>query len=76
MAQLLIRDLEQETIDRLKLRAQEHHRSLQSELKSIVEAATKMSIDEARKVTKAWQARLAGKHFSDSASLIREDRDK
>jgi plasmid stability protein len=74
MAQLLIRNIEPAVIKRLKVRAKLHHRSLQGELKSIVEAATKMSMEEAAKASLTWHKRLAGQTFSDSADLLREDR--
>lgn len=76
MAELLIRNLDPVVIKRLKIRAKKHHRSLQGELKSIVESATKMSIEEARKTSNAWHKRLSGQSFSDSAKLLREDRDR
>lgn len=47
MAQLLIRDIDTEIIKRLKQQAKQNHRSLQGELKFIVEHATKMSMEEA-----------------------------
>jgi plasmid stability protein len=76
MAELLIRNLEPEVIKRLKLRAKQHHRSLQGELKYIVETATKMSIEEARKASNAWHKRLSDHSFSDNAALLREDRNR
>ncbi len=76
MAELLIRNLEPEVIKRLKMRAKLHNRSLQGELKYIVESATKLSIEEARKISDAWHKRLLGQTRSDSAKLIREDRDR
>lgn len=76
MAQLLIRNLEPEVIKRLKLRAKQHHRSLQSELKCIVVAATKMSIEEARQLSSEWHKRLSGHSFSDSTRMIWEDRNR
>jgi len=74
MPQLLIRDIDAETIKRLKLRALQHHRSLQGELKFIVETATKLSLEEASRVSAKWHKRLSGHAFSDSATLLREDR--
>jgi len=62
MAELLIRNLEPGVIKRLKQRAKQHHRSLQGELKSIVEAAVKMSMEEAIKASNAWHKRLSGQH--------------
>ncbi|HLB41938.1 MAG TPA: hypothetical protein VJN02_03620 [Gammaproteobacteria bacterium] len=76
MADLLLRNVEPEVIKRLKLRAKQHHRSLQRELKSIVEAATKMSMEEARKASNAWHKRLSDRSFSDSAKFLRGDRNR
>lgn len=74
MAQLLVRDLEKETIERLKKRAKQHDRSLQGEVKLILQNAAKLSMTEASNVARDWQKRLSGRKFSDSALLIREDR--
>jgi plasmid stability protein len=76
MMQLLIRDLQAETVQRLKTRAKRHGRSLQGEVKAILEAAAGYSMAEAHAVSVAWAARLAGREFSDSADLIREDRER
>ncbi len=76
MAQLLVRDLDPETIERLKARAKHHGRSLQGEVKAILEAAASVSIDEARRISEQWYGRLAGREFADSAELIREDRER
>jgi antitoxin FitA len=76
MAQLLVRDLEKKTIERLKMRAKQHDRSLQGEVKSILQNAAKLSMVEASNIARGWQKRLAGKKFSDSSFLIREDRDR
>lgn len=75
MPDLLIRNLDSSTINSLKLLAKKHHRSLQGELKCIIETATKVSFADAAKISAAWQQRLSGGAFSDSASLVREDRD-
>jgi plasmid stability protein len=76
MAQLLVRDLEKETIERLKMRAKQHDRSLQGEVKLILQNAAKFSMAEASDVARGWQKRLGGRKFSDSSILIREDRDR
>jgi plasmid stability protein len=76
MAQLLVRDLEKETIERLKMRAKQHDRSLQGEVKLILQNAAKLSMAEASNVARGWQKRLSDRKFSDSSLLIREDRDR
>jgi plasmid stability protein len=76
MAQVLVRDLDPEVVERLKDRARQHGRSLQGEVRSILEgAAETYTMSEAREVSREWQERFAGRKFSDSAELIREDRD-
>ena len=77
MAQLLVRDLDTETINRLKERAKRYHRSLQGEAKLILEeAARRMTMEEARGIAEKWQKKLKGRVFSDSVSLLREDRNR
>jgi len=76
MAQLLVRNLEKETIERLKMRAKQHDRSLQGEVKLILQNAAKLSMAEAANIARDWQKRLAGRKFTDNAILIREDRDR
>jgi antitoxin FitA len=76
MGSILVRDLDQNTIDRLKERARLNGRSLQQEVKGLVErAAETLTMLEARRVSEQWRHQLGGRRFSDSAQLIREDRD-
>lgn len=76
MAQVLVRDLDPAALERLKERAARHGRSLQSELKSILETAATFSMSEARQVAEQWRQLFAGQPMSDSSELIREDRDR
>lgn len=77
MSQMLVRDLDPEVIERLKARAHSHGRSLQKEVKAILEeAAATLSMSEAAEVSGLWRERLAGREHGDSAELIREDREE
>jgi len=76
MSQLLVRDLAPETIERLKEQAQQQGRSLQAEVKRILEQAVEFSAGEARGAAARWREHLAGQVLSDSADLVREDRDR
>ncbi|MGH2586568.1 MAG: FitA-like ribbon-helix-helix domain-containing protein [Dehalococcoidia bacterium] len=77
MAQILVRNLEPEVVDRLKKRAQSHGRSLQAEVAEILrEESQKMTMAEARAAAEEIQRRFAGRTFPDSAELIREDRER
>jgi len=74
MAELLVRNLDQETLKRLKLRAKRHRRSLQGEAKLILEEAAALQLEDARNLIEKIRAQFSGKKFSDSATLIRRDR--
>jgi plasmid stability protein len=74
MPQLLVRDLNEETIKGLKARAKKHQRSLQGEVKHILEEASLKSMEGARELAEKIRSRLAGSIFSDSSELIRQDR--
>ena len=76
MPDILVRDLDSHTIARLKLSAKQHGRSLQREVKAILEEIVPMTMGEARAVSEKWQKHLRGRTFSDSAKLIREDRER
>ena len=77
MAQVLVRQLDDKIVDRLKKRAKEHRRSLQSEVKSILEDAVP-DYERAWKRIDSLRLRLkrSGRKFSNSADLIRKDRDR
>lgn len=77
MAQVLVRELSDQIVKRLKNRAKEHGRSLQAEVKIILEEAV-LDYEQARKRIHALRNKLkrSGKTFSDSTDLIREDRDR
>lgn len=77
MAQILVRDLDQGVVERLKKRAREDGRSLQSEVKAILEQAArapKVDMETARKISADFRHKFKGRKFPDTAGLIREDR--
>jgi antitoxin FitA len=77
MAQVLVRGLDDEVVDRLKERAARNGRSLEAELRVVLIAMAERKpvadpLAEARKIREMF----AGRQFSDSTELIREDRDR
>ncbi|MEO8325137.1 MAG: Arc family DNA-binding protein [Nitrospirota bacterium] len=76
MAQVLVRQLDEKVVERLKRRAQEHGRSLESEVRTILEEAVP-DYEGAWKRIEQFQKRLkkSGRTISDSAELLWEDRD-
>jgi plasmid stability protein len=76
MAQILVRDLSPHIVARLKNRAERNGRSLQDEVKAILKSAAKLSMAEAREVAAQLRQSLQGRMTSDSADLLREDRER
>jgi len=74
MPQILVRDLDDVLVERLKRQAKRHHRSLQGEVKAILIESARMTPEEMLSAAEGWQRRLAGGKFSDSSRLVREDR--
>ena len=76
MAQVLVRQLNDKLVERLKKRAKEHGRSLQSEVKTILEEAVPDYEGAWKRIAKVQKdLKQAGKTFSDSTLFIREGRD-
>lgn len=58
MAQILVRDIDPEIIECLKLRAKEHNRSLQGEVKSILEENARSTASASRRPSFEWVGAL------------------
>jgi plasmid stability protein len=76
VAQLLVRDLAPETVARLKERARRNRRSLQGEVRSILEREAESGAPGAWDLAERIRASFGGKRFTDSAALVREDRER
>lgn len=74
MASVLIRDLDEAAVEKLKARAARNGRSLQTELKAIIERAAVVDIVESREAAARIRRKLSGRKHSDSAALIADDR--
>ena len=77
MPSILIRDLDKATIKKLKARAADNGRSLQTEVKDLLErSAQEMTFKELRRRADEFSKRFEGRRFTDSVELIREDRER
>jgi plasmid stability protein len=77
MGQILVRGLDDTVLDRLRKRAAGHNRSLEAELREILEQASRqVDLATARDLADRVRRKLEGRVHSDSAELIREDRDR
>jgi len=75
MANVLVRDLDAEVLKRLKAAAKAHGRSLQAEIHDVLERASTRNLAETRRLSAQWLKRLRSSSHSDSAVMVREDRD-
>ena len=75
MPNVLVRDLDDEVLQQLKAAAKANHRSLQAEIHDVLRRANARNLAETRRLSAKWLKRLNRTRHSDSADLIREDRD-
>jgi antitoxin FitA len=76
MAQLMVRNLDDDLVRRLRIRAAEHGRSGEEEHRRILEAALRPCDKAFWAKAAALRAATRGRGGPDSADLIREERDR
>jgi plasmid stability protein len=77
MAQVLIRDLDETVVEILKSRAATNGRSLQAELKAILEEQARLAhTAEARALAERIRQRIDARPQTDSGDLQAEDRQR
>ena len=76
MAEILVRGLDAQTIKRLKEQAARHGRSLQAEVKSILDQAAGKTLKELLAEAARIRRRFKSRSMMDSCDLIRQDRDR
>ncbi len=74
MAQVLVRDVDRKVLENLKKRARAHGRSLEAELRDILERASRVDMSRARGLAQRIRKKLAGRKHTDSAELLADDR--
>lgn len=72
MPDVLIRDLSPETIKNLKGRAHRNGRSMQAELKSIIDQAAQTEFMDAEILSAKIRRMLEGRRHTDSAEVTRK----
>lgn len=78
MPDLLIRNIDKETLDTLKSIAAKNNRSLQNELHEMLNAYSHSDLTDFRNLVNEIQAEYSasGKTFSDSVDALNEDRNR
>lgn len=75
MAQILVRNLDESVIERLKARARNNGRSLEAEVRQILMQSAKVDMAASRRRIMEIRKKMQGRSFTDSVELIREDRE-
>jgi plasmid stability protein len=76
MAQIIVRNLDDAVVERLKAQAKDNNRSLEAEVRLILEQSSRVDMAQARQIVMERRKKLQGREFVDSVALIREDRDR
>lgn len=78
MPDVLIRNIDEKTLEKLKAKAEKNNRSLQGELHEILRESAGLDIEEARTMVNEilTEYRIEGRTFSDNAEDLREDRER
>lgn len=76
MAQVIVRNVDDDAIRRLKARAARKGTSLERELRTIIVEAARPDRAAFRERAAVLRRKLAGRRHTDSTKLIREDRDR
>jgi plasmid stability protein len=75
MAQVIVRNLDEQVVSSLKIKAELHGRSLEQELREILRRAAELTSEEKLALVDRIRAMQARPLETGSADLIREDRD-
>jgi plasmid stability protein len=76
VAQVVIRNIDEEAMRRLRSRAARKGVSLERELRTILIEAVRGDRASFRQRAMAFRRRLAGRRHSDSTALVRKDRNR
>jgi plasmid stability protein len=77
MAQVIVRNLDEGAVKRLKARAKVKGRSLEAELREILERESRpKSLSEFKSRLEEFHKKIGNRKHTDSVKLLREERDK
>lgn len=76
MRALNIRNLPDDVYEALKAMAAANHRSMQEQVRCIIEREARLASAPALNDTQAWRTRLAGRKLGDTVADVRQDRSR
>jgi len=74
MKAVSIRNLPDDVYDALKTMAAANHRSMQEQVRCMIERETRLAGGAGLAEARAWRVRLAGRTLGDTAEDVRQDR--
>ena len=74
MKALSIRNLPDDVYDALKAMAAANHRSMQEQVRSIIERETRLAASPGLAAAREWRTRLAGRTLGDTVADVQQDR--
>jgi len=74
MRALSIRNISDDVYEALKTMAAANHRSMQEQVRCMIERETRLASGGGLAVAHAWRVRLAGRQFGDTVMDVRQDR--
>jgi plasmid stability protein len=69
-----VRNIPQETYVALKEIARKSHRSMQEQVRYLIEQEVRLVTDSSLSVAPSWREQLKERRHSDSVAMVREDR--
>ena len=76
MKALSIRNLPDDVYDTLKAMAAANHRSMQEQVRCMIERETKLAAAPGIAVAREWRTRLSGRNLGDTIEDVRKDRSR
>ena len=76
MAQIIVRNSDDSVVEILKNRTRINGRSLEAEVRLILEQSAKVDMATAHSMAMEMRRKLKGRKFPDAVELIREDRER
>jgi plasmid stability protein len=76
MAQLTVRNIDSDLVQRLKIRAARHNRSAEAEHRAILEVALRSVPTDFWERARELRTAMKGRSHTDSVTLLRQDRDR
>ena len=74
MSVVSVRNIPEETYLALKEMARNSHRSLQEQVRYLIDREVRLVTDSSLSMAHVWREQLTGRLHSDSVTMIREDR--